>query len=288
MAKPTISIVGAGALGTALLVNLYEKRYVIDEIVARKKRLAAVITRILPGSKGFSAGLVTPARARLTAQVIWICVRDIEIRECAKSFADRTDWRGRIALHSSGALTSDELSALRVRGAAVASVHPMMTFVSGSQPRLEGIWFAIEGDARARRVAERIVAGLGGRSFTISKSKKPLYHAFGAFVSPLIIAHLALAERLGTAAGVPRSRVQSVMRPILEQTLANYARLGSAGALSGPLARGDVETIRRNLKALMKLPDAKRIYVDFARSALRTLPVKNRRELQELLRRSAG
>ncbi|HXZ80836.1 MAG TPA: Rossmann-like and DUF2520 domain-containing protein [Terriglobales bacterium] len=284
MAKPTITIVGTGALGTALLVNLARKGYPIKEIVSRKGRLPLIGNRALPRAKSLSPKLISPAGARLSAKVIWICVRDSGIRECAEGFADRIDWRGHIVLHSSGALTSDELSALRVRGAAVASVHPMMTFVSGAQPRLEGIWFAIEGDIEARRVAERIVADFGGHSFVIPKSKKPLYHTFGAFLSPLIIAHLALTERLGAAAGVPGSRVQSVMRPILEQTLANYTKLGPAGALSGPLARGDVETIRRNLKALSKLADAKQIYIDLVRSAMRTLPVKNRRGLQEMLR----
>ncbi|HMK30934.1 MAG TPA: DUF2520 domain-containing protein [Terriglobales bacterium] len=283
MRKPSISIVGTGALGTALLLNLARRHYLIDEIVSRKRRLPLSLTRVLPRTAQLASKLISPSRARLTAQVVWLCVRDSAIRECAENLADRTDWHGRVALHSSGALTSDELSELRDRGAAVASVHPMMTFVPTSHPRLEGIFFAIEGDSAARRVAGRIVAGLGAASFTIAKANKPLYHAFGAFLSPLIIAHLALAERIGAASGIPISRVASVMRPILQQTLANYLKLGAAGSLSGPLARGDADTVKRNLQALGKVPAARQVYLDLARSALATLPVKNRKALRALL-----
>ena len=118
---------------------------------------------------------------RLDADVVWFCVPDREIARAAGRLAGIVDWKGKIALHSSGALGSDELRGLRRRGAAVASVHPLMTFVSRSVPSLKGVPFALEGDAAALRVAGRIVRDLGGEAFSISKNKKLAYHAWGAF-----------------------------------------------------------------------------------------------------------
>ena len=89
------------------------------------------------------------------------------------------EWKGKIALHSSGALSSDELGVLRERGAAVGSVHPMMTFVRGSRPELAGVSFALEGDARAVRVARSVVKDLGGTAYSIRKQDKAAYHTRG-------------------------------------------------------------------------------------------------------------
>ena len=91
--------------------------------------------------------------ARLDGDLVWFCVPDREIARAARQLADAADWQGKVALHSSGALASDELRGLRLRGAAVASVHPLMTFVLGSVPSLKGVPFAFEGDPAAVRVA---------------------------------------------------------------------------------------------------------------------------------------
>jgi predicted short-subunit dehydrogenase-like oxidoreductase (DUF2520 family) len=160
----------------------------------------------------------------------------------------------------------------------------MMSFVHhGAQATFE-VPFALEGDEKALRVARSIVRDLGGESLRISAENKPLYHAFGAFLSPLIIANLALAERIGFKAGVPKNLVRQAIAPILATTIFNYITLGTAAAFSGPLVRGDVETVRKNLVALKKVPDAEAVYRALARSALRTLPVgKKKKELARLL-----
>src|SRR5216684_8348937 len=119
-----------------------------------------------------------------------------QIAAAARELAPATAWKGKIAFHSSGALASDELNVLRRRGAAVASVHPMMTFVRGSIPSLKGVPFGVEGDAAAVRVARRVVKDLGGEVFTVRKQNKAAYHAWGAFASPLLVAALVTAEQV--------------------------------------------------------------------------------------------
>ena len=103
-------------------------------------------------------------------------------------------------MHSSGALTSDELAVLRSQGASVASVHPLMTFVQGSRPSLAGVSFAVEGDSAAVRLARRIVKDVGGKAYSILKKDKAAYHAWGTFASPLLTALLATAEEVAALA----------------------------------------------------------------------------------------
>ena len=188
-----------------------------------------------------------------------------------------------MAFHSSGALASDELESLRLRGAAVASVHPLMTFVSGSKPPLHGVPFALEGDVAAVRAARRIVGDLKAKPFLIRKQDKPAYHAWGAFVSPLVIALLATAEQVARTAGVSTNEARKRMLPILKQTLENYAAAGAAGALSGPLVRGDTEIVNKHLEALQKIPEAREVYWALARATMRYLPVGNRKQLETIL-----
>jgi predicted short-subunit dehydrogenase-like oxidoreductase (DUF2520 family) len=95
---------------------------------------------------------------------------------------------------------------------------------------------------------------------------------------------LAASERVAAAAGVSRKAAKERMLPILRQTLDNYAALGAPGAFSGPIVRGDVETVRKHLKMLRKVAGAREVYVALALAALRDLPVKNRAALEKILK----
>ncbi len=231
------------------------------------------------------ATVAVAARAQIQSDVVWFCVPDGAIARAAQSLADAANWRGKVALHSSGALTSDELAVLQHRGAAVASVHPLMTFVRGSIPSLVGVPFAIEGSQKAVRAARAIVQDLRGQPFRIQKQHKAAYHAWGMFASPLLTALLAASERVAGAAGISRMAARERMLPILKQTLVNYARLGAPGAFSGPIARGDVATVKQHLNVLRGVPGAREVYIALAGAALRELPAKNRAGVERILRR---
>jgi len=277
--KPLIAIVGAGNLGSALAFSLHRSAYKIEAVLARSRGASREKAQKLAKSVG--ARPVTDA-ASLQARLLWFCVPDSEISRAAKSLAGALEWRGRVALHSSGALASEELEALRERGASVASVHPLMTFVRGSRPPLLGVPFAIEGDPVATRQARQIVKNLGGQSYSIRAKDKAAYHAWGTFASPLFTALLATAEQVATLAGVNRGEAKRRMIPILLQTLANYAQFGAAAGFSGPIVRGDVETVKRHLRVLRNLPAAREVYSALGRASLRYLPVKHKRELKQV------
>lgn len=282
--KPSIAIVGPGRLGRALAFALYRAGYAISEVITRDN--PASLKRAARLAREVGAKARSVESAALNARVIWLCVPDQEIARAVRDLAGRTSWKRKIAFHSSGALSSRHLASLSRRGA--ASVHPLMTFVGGAIPSLRGVPFAVEGNASAVRVARGIVRSLGGESFSIRAKDKPMYHAWATFACPLLIAALATAEQVASGAGVPAAVARRRMLPIVRQTIANYGALGPARAFSGPLVRGDAGTVRAHLQALRRLPEAQVVYRALAGAALARLPVRNRRQLAEILKEPRG
>ena len=278
--KPNIAIVGAGNLGTALALALREAGYRIESVIARGGGTSLTRARQLAAQVRSRAVLAAEVGK---ARVLWLCVPDSEIARAAESLAERFEGRRRIALHSSGALGSVTLEPLRRKGAAVASVHPLMTFVQGSRPSLRDVSFAIEGDPAAVRTARSMVRDLGGESYGISQKEKGAYHAWGTFASPLLTALLATTEEVAGLAGVSKKTVRRRMLPILLQTLRNYGTLGAPAGFSGPIVRGDVDTVRRHLEVLRSAPVPRQIYIALARAALEYLPGKNKASLRRLV-----
>lgn len=280
-AKPHITIVGAGNLAATLAAALLRAGYPIDAVVARSGGSSLRRANLLARKLGAAA--IAASHAQIDSDVVWFCVPDGQISRAARSLAGKGAWKGTIALHSSGALTSDELSALRQRGARVASVHPLMTFVRGSRPSFAGVPFAIEGDTPAVRLARRIVKDVRGQPFPIKKRDKAAYHAWGTFASPLLTALLATTERVAVTAGVHRRTAKQRMLPIIAQTVANYAARGAAGAFSGPIVRGDADTVTKHLRVLQQTPLAREVYIALAKAALEYLPAGQKATLKKIL-----
>lgn len=279
--KTSVTLIGAGNLAQALGPALRDAGYVIDVVVARanpdSRRRAKALARKL-GARVQNIEDFEP-----NSQVIWLLHTDDALTASAILLARRTGWQRKIVLHSSGALTSDVLAPLKRAGASTASLHPMMTFVPASAPEMAGIPFAVEGEKRAVAAAKEIARGFGGEAFDIRKSSKVLYHALGSFSSPMMVATLVTAERVARAAGLSSMQARKLMRPILEQTLKNYFSRGPAAAFSGPIKRGDVETIRQHLRELRRVTGAVEVYRALVKSALMELPSARKQEVLKLL-----
>ena len=277
--KPTVAIVGSGNLGRVLALALRSAGYRVAEIVNRSAPSAQALARKV-GAKA----LALDDRAPLTADVVWLCVTDDAIAAVSRSLAkSKTEWDGKIVVHTSGAYSSRELSALKRKGAATGSAHPMNSFVKTSRPDLRGVPFAIEGDAAAVRAAHNIAASLGGEVFAIRAKDKVAYHAMGAFTSPLLVSLLSTGERLGKAAGLSQPR--SVMQRILRETIENFLKNGGEAAFSGPIKRGDIKTVSRHLRGVRRVPGALPIYQALALTAVGKLPGKNKPAMKKLLLR---
>lgn len=281
MKQTSIAIVGPGRLGGALAKRLHSAGYRVSEIICRDRQSLSR-ARTLARSIGAVATILR--NANLDAEIVWLCVPDSQIEPVANTLAARS-WKTKLALHSSGVLTSDALASLRKAGASVASAHPLMTFVRGSVPGLSGVPFAIEGDAAAVRAARSIVQHLGGQPINIRKADKPAYHLFATMICPLLISLLAASERAAKLAGMSSAAAaRRRMLPIIRQTILNYEELGAAAAFTGPFIRGDVETVRLHLKELSRSPALKAVYASLADAALQNLPHRNPTQIRTALR----
>ena len=280
-AQQSVAIVGTGNVARAMAVALHHAGVRVTEIIGRDTQKTAKLAHKVKAS---AADL---ANAKIDAKVVWICVSDGAIAQVAKRLAKLpVKWRGKTILHASGALAAADLAPLKKFGAFTASFHPMNTFVAGENAMLAGTPFGAEGDEHAIRDASDLIQSLrgsGGQIYRIRVKDKPLYHALGAFTSPLMISTLNVAERIGRRIGVKEPK--NLMAPILLNTVYNFLQGGTAGAFSGPVRRGDPTTIRKHLAALKRIPNSEELYRALALNAIDHLPAKNRAEIRALLKK---
>jgi predicted short-subunit dehydrogenase-like oxidoreductase (DUF2520 family) len=248
----SLSIIGAGRVGRALGRCLREVGWKIGAVVTRSEPTARKVVRSI--GAGHAHAFMT--RQVVAAQVILITTPDRCVAEVAEELAriGAEELRGKIVLHTSGALSSEVLDPLRQCGASVGSMHPLQTFSGVGVPPLDGKVFAIEGDVQAVRIARAIARALGAIPVHIEGSKKPLYHAAGALAAGNVLALMEAATRLMTAAGMKRREAVRALLPLTRQVLDNFERLGPRAAWTGPLSRGDYGVVATHTEAMKDMP----------------------------------
>ncbi len=302
------AIVGLGNVGTALACAVTMAGLPVAELVVRRRPTAA------------QKGLAKSLGATLTewkdwkqtkAEVVWICVADASIGAVGEELARRWSGRGnaerpKLVLHASGALSSRELEPLKKLGVMVGSAHPFRSFPqpvkrcgapaksagkkkAGSgraknSGALVGTWFGLEGEAAAVRAAAKMVRALGGRTFVIAAKDKGLYHSFASLAAGMLISLLTAAGEAGRRAGIPAATTRELLGKLSGGTHANWVRNGPAKSFSGPLSRGDTETIELHLASLRAVPEVEAVYRALAGYAVGHLPVKRRAEMEAALR----
>jgi len=267
--RPSVSIIGAGRVGTALGLALKAANYRV-EIVVTKHRVSARRAATLIGPQ--TVGLVEDqldglSRSQLAsfnrASLTIIATPDDSIAPLAQRLATvfrfksiglarREKSSPPVALHTSGALSSEVLEPLRKLGFAIGSLHPLLSI---SDPKsgadlFSRAFFSVEGDAPAVSLARSIVHNLGGRAFDIPADAKALYHAAALTASPNMIALFDIALEMLSSCGLSRRRARQVLLPLVESTLANLKLQDPKLALTGPFKRGDAATIRKHIAAM--------------------------------------
>jgi predicted short-subunit dehydrogenase-like oxidoreductase (DUF2520 family) len=179
----------------------------------------------------------------------------------AGTYRDKTQ---RVAPHTSGAVSSDVLAPLRALGFSVGSLHPLFSVAgnANAQDIFRGVYFCVEGDRAATRVARSLVKDLGGHSFTIAPESKPLYHAAATVSSGHVTALFDVAIEMLKECGLTKRRARQILAPLLVSTAANLGAKSPAEALTGPFARSDVNTIKKHLAAikLRRMNEASDLY----------------------------
>jgi predicted short-subunit dehydrogenase-like oxidoreductase (DUF2520 family) len=252
--KPTISIIGAGRLGTALAIALTSKRYLILALAARRAAHArkSISLAELP-SQTLALG-ADQLEQLPPSDLVLITTPDDAIAGIAQTFAKlRRSARHRTTfLHTSGALSSAILAPLAKAGFHTGSMHPLVS-VSDSQEgagALLAAFYCVEGDNVAMRFAKMIVRDLNGTAFTIKPGSKALYHAAAVMASPHLVALFDLATEMLVACGLKRKDARQVLAPLVQSTVNNLKQTSPEKALTGTFARGDLATVNRHLKAL--------------------------------------
>jgi predicted short-subunit dehydrogenase-like oxidoreductase (DUF2520 family) len=246
VSTPTFALVGPGRLGLRLGDRLVARGY---ECVAVRGRRPPPEGRTLPAATWDTWD--QPSAWRPPA-LVFVCVPDHAVAAVGLELARRNDLEGATVLHTSGLLTADALAPLRRRSATVASWHPLQSFpAQGLEPtRWDGIPCAVEGDAAAVEAGFAVATTLGLRPWRIQPQDKPLYHAASAVAANLTYLLVASAGELLEGLGLPSEGEPHPLAPLLSTVVRTALSGAGLQGLTGPLARGDRETVARHLEVL--------------------------------------
>lgn len=247
MDRPKVAVVGAGALGTALAHALGRVDYPLAAVVSRRADRAQALAASVGASVG-GAVAELPAEAALVV----CCVPDDALAGLARTLAaDGTGWQDRVVLHTSGALTAGVLAPVAEAGAAVGSWHPLQTFAASTDGEaFASIYVALEGDKPAVEAGQRLARALGARTLTLAPEAKVRYHLAASMASNYLVTLLALVGEVLGDVGIGRQEAAALVRPLVDGTWRNLATLLPEDALTGPVVRGDAETVAGHLDAL--------------------------------------
>lgn len=282
-----VAIIGAGNLGTALGYALSQKRYKLKALTCRTLSSARKSLQIIGEGKALTDNL----QAAIEGKLIFICVPDSEITKVVKELAQGSlPWKEKYVFHCSGLVSAEVLKPLQTKGAFTASFHPVQSFPQkkGGPNQFEGIYFGLEGEEKALELAEKIARRLGGYPIIIRGKDKALYHAACSVASNFFVVLLEGAVSLLKFIGIEEKQASEIVLPLIQGTLQNIQELDLESSLTGPVIRGDQESIKQHLDALRKYPGFLEIYRSLAIQALeiakkRNLPEEKIQALKSLL-----
>jgi len=260
-----VTIVGAGILGTSLGVLLHKAGYEIVAVCSRHMRNA----RLAAATIGQGEVIGDPGLAAMGADLVLLAVPDRAIPSVSIQVASGGALRrGAVVAHCAGGLPARVLAGVSAAGAHRGSLHPLQTFadVDTALRMLRDTFFFIEGDHEAVEVLRSLVIGIDGRPVTLDGTHKSVYHAGACAASNFLVALAEYARNLLVKAGVPMDVALPALLPLLEGTLANLKEVGLPDALTGPIARGDLGTVRNHIRSLRDLPgNTVRLYRELGR-----------------------
>lgn len=292
--KLRVAIVGAGNVGAVLGRVLREEGHSVTAVVSRTKRSAARAGRFI-GCRRVSDALTAIPEA---TDVIYIASPHEVIPDVARSLAllEQFSFHHLAVCHASGMLTADALAPLRERGAVTFSFHPLQTFPRDFTPRqilptARGIVYGVDGDRAGVRKARQFAAALRGKVFLVPPEMREFYHAVCVVASNHVTTLLGIMERLHALFGTPGVGVWDVFGPIMDAAWKNAVAASPAAALSGPIARGGVSTVKGHLEAMSRYaPDLMPYYLRMSLETVRlatakgSLTASQRQALESLLR----
>jgi len=276
-----LGFIGAGTVGTALAVGLSRKGYPIIAVSSRSRASAKKLARLVSGCHVFdnNQGVAD------SAELIFITTPDDVIARVAS----QVKWHpGQSVIHCSGADSTDILQPARKLGAQVGVFHPLQTFASTKQAmeNIPGSTFALEAEEPLLNTLRDMATALGGYWVELRASDKVLYHASAVIACNYMVTLVKLATDLWQTFNVPTQKATKALLPLLRGTIHNIETVGVPQCLTGPIARGDVGTIKKHLDALEQT--APSLLSTYRELGLQTIPIAvakgriNQNQAQEL------
>lgn len=268
--RRSVGFVGAGRLAASLAAGLIRANYRVTVIASTTVKSARALAGelspevIATGDLGEVAAL---------AEVVFLTVPDSAIAGTCAAIP----WSPKhIAVHCSGASSLDVLSAATQSGATVGCLHPLQTFPSRSpQPeRFDGISCGIEGAEPAGSLLEQMAKDLRAAPFRLEGVDRARYHAAAVMASNFVVALAEAGGRLWELAGLDPASSREALAPLMLAAAKNISTMDLAAALTGPVARGDIETVERHLAAIKADPALLEIYRLLSSELLR-LPLEH-------------
>ena len=259
---PSVGIVGAGAVGTALGVAMGRAGWPVTAVASRDSGRRERFRSLVPGARAF----FEPAAVVDEVELVILTVPDDAIQFVIEPLRL---YGGQTMLHTSGLLGAEVLSTALSAGSHIGAFHPLVSFTSDlerSIAGLKGATIALEGDDSIMGMLADLAEALGGVAVRLPRGAKPAYHAAAVLASGGLVALLDAVVTLGAAAGLDERGALTIYGRLMEQTLANARANGVAGALTGPITRGDVDTVEAHLDTLARLaPGVVEMYLAAAR-----------------------
>ena len=254
---PVIGIVGAGAVGTALGVALSRAGWPIHAVASRDPARRERFRSLVDVVRVFA----DPEPILDEVELIILAVPDDAIAAIAGSLRM---YSGQAMVHTSGALGAEVLAAAMAAGTQIGAFHPLVAFADTERAveALHGATVAIEGDDQLAGMLADMAEVIGARPVRLAPGSKSAYHAAAVLAAGGFVALLDAIAELGRVAGLDESGSLAIYGPLIEGTLGNARALGIRAALTGPMTRGDVGTLRSHLEVLREhAPGVLALYV---------------------------
>lgn len=260
-ARLRVGVVGVGRVGSTLGAALARAGHDVVAASGVSDRSRERAARLLPGAE-----ILPPDETVATAEFVLLAVPDDVLRPLVSGLADTGAWRaGQLAAHTSGSHGIGVLDPAAARGVLALALHPVMTFAGRPEDldRLDGAAFGVTALDELRPVAESLVLEMGGEPVWVPEAARPRYHAALSIGSNHLVTLVNDTLSLLSGAGV--AEPARLVAPLLSASLDNVLRLGDA-ALTGPVSRGDVATVRQHIASLTDAaPDVLPSYLALAR-----------------------
>jgi len=275
-----IGVIGCGRLGTSLARALHAAGLPLVAVADRRPSRARALARRLPRVVALAPKVLA---ARCTLVVLAVPDDAVAATCAALPFTAATG-----VVHCSGALTLDALAAAAACGALRGCLHPLQAFPdrSGNPERFAGIHCGVEADRALLRPLVALVRALGATPLSLRGVDRARYHAAAVLASNYVVALHAAAERVWALSGLPAGKARGALLPLTLGAAAALQTRTLEAALTGPLARGDVRTLQRHLRALDAAPELRALYAQLGALLLDRklgLPAAKRRALRRLL-----